>query len=74
VFIPDVAFLDRDWVYVAGVALALWVGVVARKETCMLLTVVALSLGLSTGAAPAAGYVAMLLVLPMKFYSFIRPG
>jgi hypothetical protein len=72
-YLPDVALTAADGILLAGVALALWVGVATRQATVMLLLVLALAVGLSASAVPAAGWIGVLLVLPVKVFAFVRP-
>jgi len=72
--IPGVAFSAADWILLCGVVVALYVGVVMRQTAVMLYVVIALALGLSPTALPAAGWVAVLVVLPTKLFAFLRPG
>jgi len=70
--IEGVELTALDWVFLGGVFLAVWTGAVSRQGTLMVLVVLALSVGLSTSGSPAAGYLAMLMLLPVKLVQFLR--
>lgn len=70
--IPNVEMTAADLVFVAGVFLALVVGMATRRETAAGLTVLILTVGMSTSGYAAAGYVAVLFVLVGKVFTFIQ--
>lgn len=71
-YIPDAEMMAGDWVFLGGVLLALVVGMATRRETATALAVLILTVGLSTAAKPAAGYIALLPALLGRLWAYMR--